>query len=129
VAKQIAGEPTRKQFAVAVELLQAVGVEPRLRILWALLHSERSVNELADHLGANGPAVSQHLARLRELGLVATRRQGNFIFYACDHPHVRAVVSEALSHAQQSPKRAKKPKRSGKPAKPTPAPTARRAKT
>lgn len=102
MTKQIPGEPSGKQFAAAVELLQAVGVEPRLRILWALLHSEHSVNELADHLKANGPAVSQHLAKLRELGLVTTRREGNFIFYACDHPQVRALVREALSHAQHA---------------------------
>jgi DNA-binding transcriptional ArsR family regulator len=108
-------EPSTTQFAAAVELLQAVGIEPRLRILWALLHSEHSVNELAVHLGANPPAVSQHLAKLRELGLVTTRRQGNFVFYACDHPHVRALVSEALSHAQRagqgtvSPRAGKRP--------------------
>jgi DNA-binding transcriptional ArsR family regulator len=92
-------EPSTTQFAAAVELLQAVGIEPRLRILWALLHSEHSVNELAVHLGANPPAVSQHLAKLRELGLVTTRREGNFVFYACDHPHVRALVSDALAGA------------------------------
>lgn len=111
MAKQVAGEPTGKQFAAAVELLEAVGVEPRLRILWALLHSEHSVNELAGHLGANAPAVSQHLAKLRELGLVTKRRQGNFIFYACDHPQVRAVVREALAHAQHGGRvKQKKPK-------------------
>jgi len=95
-------EPSGKQFAAAVELLQAVGVDPRLRILWALLHSEHSVNELADHLGANGPAVSQHLAKLRDLGLVTTRREGNFIFYSCDHPQVRALVREALFYARRT---------------------------
>ncbi len=67
-------------------MAHSLAVEPRLRILWAPLHSEHSVNELADHLNANPPAVSQHLARLRELELVTTRRQGNFIYYACDHP-------------------------------------------
>jgi DNA-binding transcriptional ArsR family regulator len=99
VSTQIDGEPSPEQFAAAVDLLRAVAVEPRLRILWALLHSEQSVNELADHLHAIPPSVSQHLARLRELNLVTTRRQGNFIFYACDNPHVRALAEEALSHA------------------------------
>ena len=105
--KQIVDEPTDKQFAAAVDLLQAVGVEPRLRILWALLHSEHSVNELADHLGAKPPAVSQHLAKLRELGLVTTRRQGNFIFYACESPHVRSIAKKALTHTQSTGRRIK----------------------
>ncbi|MBV9660994.1 MAG: hypothetical protein JO337_07545, partial [Acidimicrobiales bacterium] len=36
------------------------------------------------------------------LGLVTTRREGNFIFYSCDHPQVRALVREALSYAQRT---------------------------
>jgi DNA-binding transcriptional ArsR family regulator len=111
VATQIDREPSAQQFEAAVELLQAVGTEPRLRILWALLHSPHSVNQLAAHVGANPPAVSQHLAKLRELGLVTTRREGNFIFYACDHPHVRALVSEALSHTLHSRDRAENDRR------------------
>jgi DNA-binding transcriptional ArsR family regulator len=87
-------------FASATELLKALAVESRLRIIWALLHGEHSVNELADHVGANPSAVSQHLRQLRRLELVTTRRQGNFIFYSCDHAHVGALVAEALSHAQ-----------------------------
>jgi DNA-binding transcriptional ArsR family regulator len=100
VTAQIDQEPPGEWFVTAVDLLKAVAVEARLRILWALLHGEHSVNELADHVGANAPAVSQHLARLRELGVVTTRRQGNFHYYSCDHPHVRALVTEALSHAE-----------------------------
>jgi DNA-binding transcriptional ArsR family regulator len=120
-------EPSTTQFAAAVELLQAVGIEPRLRILWALLHSEHSVNELAVHLGANPPAVSQHLAKLRELGLVTTRREGNFVFYACDHPHVRALVSEALSHAQRSGRGAVGARSGQKPVPAAPAKSSKRA--
>jgi DNA-binding transcriptional ArsR family regulator len=121
VQAQIDVEPSTTQLAAAAELLQAVGIEPRLRILWALLHAEHSVNELAGHLGANPPAVSQHLAKLRELGLVTTRRQGNFVFYACDHPHVRALVSEAISHARQTGRGALSAREGTRPITPAPA--------
>jgi DNA-binding transcriptional ArsR family regulator len=97
---QIDHQPPKTWFAAATELLTALAVESRLRILWALLHGEHSVNELASHVGASPSAVSQHLRHLRRLALVTTRRQGNFIFYSCDHAHVRALVAEALSHAQ-----------------------------
>ncbi len=96
----IEDQPPAAWFAAAVELLKAVADEGRLRILWTLLHGEHSVNELADHVGANPSAVSQNLRQLRDLGLVTTRRQGNFIFYSCDHAHVRELAAEALSHAQ-----------------------------
>lgn len=97
---QTDAQPPDGWFISATDLLKALAVESRLRILWALLHGEHSVNELASHVGANPSAVSQHLRQLRQLGLVTTRRQGNFIHYSCDHPHVRALVGEALSHAQ-----------------------------
>jgi DNA-binding transcriptional ArsR family regulator len=97
---QIEDQPPDQWFSSAVDLLKAVAVEARLRILWALLHGEHSVNELAEHVGANASAVSQNLRQLRKLGLVTTRRQGNFIYYSCDHAHVRALATEALSHAQ-----------------------------
>jgi DNA-binding transcriptional ArsR family regulator len=99
---QIDAEPPDEWFAAAVDLLKAIAVETRLRILWALLHGEHSVNELAEHVGARAAAVSQHLGLLRELGLVTARREGNFIYYACDHPHVRALATQALSHAQHT---------------------------
>ncbi len=96
---QIDDQPPQEWFSVATDLLKALAVESRLRILWALLHGEHSVNDLADHVGASPSAVSQHLRQLRRLDLVTTRRQGNFIFYSCDHAHVQALVAEALSHA------------------------------
>ena len=97
---KIDANPSQEAFRSAATLLKAVAVEARLRILWALLHGEHSVNDLADHVGITPSAISQHLRQLRGLGLVSARRDGNFIFYSCDHPHVRAVATDALSHAQ-----------------------------
>lgn len=91
--------PTEGQVDRAVEMLSMVADPTRLRILWTLLHGEHSVNELADHLGARPPAVSQHLAKLRLGRLVSTRREGTRIFYLADNDHVRRLVEEALFHA------------------------------
>jgi DNA-binding transcriptional ArsR family regulator len=68
----------------------------RLKILWALLHSEHSVAELARHVGARPPAVSQQLAKLRAAGVVRVRRDGNRMFYAAEDVHVRHLVEQAL---------------------------------
>jgi DNA-binding transcriptional ArsR family regulator len=65
----------------------------RLRIVWSLVHDEHAVHELADHVGANPAAVSQHLARLRAEGVVRRRREGNFLFYSCEDRAVAAVAS------------------------------------
>src|SRR5262249_58560777 len=79
---------------------RTLGAErPRLHIVWALLHGEHSVNDLAVHVGVAPTAVSQHLAKLRLARLVRTRRDGNRIFYAAENEHILRLVTEALFHA------------------------------
>jgi DNA-binding transcriptional ArsR family regulator len=91
--------PTEEQVDLAVDTLKLLADGTRLRILWALLHGEHSVNRLADHIGAPPASVSQHLAKLRLARLVRTRREGNRIFYLADNSHLGSLVEEALFHA------------------------------
>jgi DNA-binding transcriptional ArsR family regulator len=99
VTTQIVGGPTSAQLEAATATLKLLADRTRLQIVWALLHGEHSVGELASHVGMAGPAVSQHLAKLRLAGLVTTRRDGNRIFYAAVNEHVLRLVTEALFHA------------------------------
>lgn len=91
--------PTDGQVGEAVDLLKLVADPTRLRILWALLHGEHSVNLLAEHVGAEPSAVSQHLGKLRLGHLVRTRRDGTHVYYVAQNDHVRRIVEEALFHA------------------------------
>ncbi|MDQ2728964.1 MAG: metalloregulator ArsR/SmtB family transcription factor [Actinomycetota bacterium] len=92
-------EPEDTQFGYAVETFKLLADNTRLRILWALLHGEHAVGELASHVGVNVPAVSQHLAKLRLTHLVKVRRDGNKVFYAAENAHVLRLVEEALFHS------------------------------
>jgi len=96
---QIAGTPSGPQVDRAVDTLKLVADPTRLRLLWALLHGEHSVNLLAEHIGAQPAAVSQHLAKLRLAHLVRTRREGTRVYYLAENDHVRRIVEEALFHA------------------------------
>jgi len=91
--------PSNGEFQSAVGMLKLLGDETRLRIIWALLDGEHSVNELAALVGAHPTGVSQHLAKLRLARLVRTRRDGTRIYYVADDAHVRRLVEEVLSHA------------------------------
>ncbi len=91
--------PEDAQVSEAVDILKLIADPTRLRILWALLHGEHSVNLLAEHVGAQPAAVSQHLAKLRLGHLVRTRREGTHVFYLAQNDHVRRIVEEALFHA------------------------------
>jgi len=96
---QIVESPTIAQLDAATATLKLLADRTRLHIVWALLHGEHSVGELASHVGVAGPAVSQHLAKLRLAHLVTTRRDGNRIFYSAVNEHVLRLVTEALFHA------------------------------
>ena len=92
-------EPGDVEFDVAAGVLKLLADPTRLKIVWALLHGEHSVNELADHVGARPPAVSQHLAKLRAADLVSTRRDGTRVFYAARNEHIEHLATEALLQA------------------------------
>jgi len=91
--------PTDDQVEQAVDTLKLVADPTRMRLLWVLLHGEHSVNLLAEHIGAQPAAVSQHLAKLRLAHLVRTRRAGTHVYYLAQNDHVRRIVEEALFHA------------------------------
>jgi DNA-binding transcriptional ArsR family regulator len=92
-------EPGDEQFVLAVDTFKLLADNTRLKILWSLLHGEHSVGDLAAHVGAQPPAVSQHLAKLRAAHLVRARRDGNRMFYAAQDAHVRDLVDQALRHS------------------------------
>ena len=79
--------------ADAAQLLKALGNEQRLLILCHLLDGELSVGELNQRVTLSQSALSQHLALLRELGLVATRREAQNVYYSLpDGPVVRVMA-------------------------------------
>ena len=99
MSAQVDKQPSEAEFEAAAETLKLLADPTRLRVMWALLHGEHSVNALADHVGVRPPAVSQHLAKLRLAGLVRTRRDGNHIFYAAENEHIERLAAEALLQA------------------------------
>ena len=65
----------------AAGLLTALANAHRLAILCELVEGERSVGALVEAVGLTQSALSQHLAKLRAAGIVATRRDAQTIYY------------------------------------------------
>jgi DNA-binding transcriptional ArsR family regulator len=91
--------PTDDQVAFATDSFRMLADPTRVKILWVLLHGESSVAHLADLVGANPTAVSQHLAKLRLAKLVRVRREGTCAFYSANDEHVTSLLTEAFEHA------------------------------
>lgn len=66
----------------ASQLLTLLANPQRLRILCALQEGEQSVTALGDVVDLSQSALSQHLAKLREAGIVSTRREAQSIYYS-----------------------------------------------
>ena len=69
----------------AATLLRLLANEKRLMILCQLADGEMAVGEIQSHVNLSQSALSQHLALLRTEGIVATRREGQAVFYRLGH--------------------------------------------
>ncbi len=76
------GEAMRLHAADASRVLKALANEKRLLLLCQLVEGECSVGELNARVDLSQSALSQHLAVLRDEGLVTTRREAQTIYYA-----------------------------------------------
>ena len=76
----------------AAKFLKLLAHRDRLKVLCGLVAGELSVGEIEAQVGASQSSVSQHLARLREEGIVKTRRDGRQIFYSIADPTVLGVI-------------------------------------
>lgn len=91
-------DPTEFEIGEATRVLKLMADPTRLKIIWALLHGEHSVNALAEHLGVQPAAVSQHLAKLRLARMVRVRHEGTRVFYKVEDAHLERLATEAVFH-------------------------------
>jgi DNA-binding transcriptional ArsR family regulator len=86
----------------AAAFLTLMGNEKRLMIMSQLIDNELSVGTIADRVSLSQSALSQHLAKLRNFGLVETRRDRQMIYYSCRSDAVRELL-EMLAERFQEP--------------------------
>ena len=82
----------RTSAGEACALLKTMANQDRLLLLCHLIDHERNVSELEEVTGVRQPTLSQQLGVLREEGLVATRREGKYIYYSLANPAVIRIM-------------------------------------
>jgi DNA-binding transcriptional ArsR family regulator len=92
---------------VKATLFRVLGHPARVRILELLRDGERSVGALQAELGLDSGGTSQHLAALRRVGVVQSRREGTTVFYRVDDGRVfdmlaagRDIITRSLGVQQ-----------------------------
>lgn len=87
-------EELERKAAEAASLLKLLANENRLLILCRLVVAgEMSVGDLADAVDLSQSALSQHLAKMRGDGLVATRREAQTVFYHIADPNAARLLA------------------------------------
>lgn len=83
-----------KKAGDVAQTLKAIGNASRLMVLCKLVeHGERTVGDLIADVGLSQSALSQHLARMREEGLVAFRRESQTLWYRIADSRTEALLA------------------------------------
>ena len=87
------GIPDEATIDKMENLLNIASDSTRLKILYAISDSEKSVSEIVDLVGASQSLVSHQLQVLRKAHLVSTRKNGTHVFYSLDDDHVNRLLT------------------------------------
>lgn len=82
-----------QQAQEAELLLKQLANAHRLMIACQLIDGEKNVSELSDIIGLSQSAISQHLAKMRDGGLVTHERRGQMVYYSLSSMEARALLS------------------------------------
>jgi len=86
--------------AHVAELFRAFSDTSRVMILSALLDGEKNVSTLAGLVGVSESAVSHHMRGLRQMHLVAARRNGKEVYYRMDDQHIITLFQQGVEHVR-----------------------------
>jgi DNA-binding transcriptional ArsR family regulator len=101
VARHVRTDPV---YVVKAQLFRVLGHPVRIRMLELLSEKERTVGEIQAELSLDSSGTSQHLAALRQQGVLESRRAGTSVYYRIRDPRVsqllavaRQILTSALS--------------------------------
>lgn len=83
------------------ELFKTFGDSTRIKILYVLFDSERSVGDIADMLNMTQSAISHQLKILKQAHLIKSRREGKAMLYSLDDEHVKTIIAMGKEHIEE----------------------------
>lgn len=82
-----------EDIQLASQAIKAIAHPLRLKILCVLGDQEISVQDIVEHVGTSQSNISQHLAILRDKGVLSTRKEANKVFYRIGDLRTLKLVS------------------------------------
>ena len=88
-------------LTILSDTFQILANPTRLKIVDALSKRELCVCDLAAVVGASQSAVSHHLRQLRQMRIVAYRKDGKMAYYRLDDEHIASILAIGLAHVRE----------------------------
>ena len=89
-------ELNKKQLERAIKGVQGIAHPVRLMILYALSKEELSFNDLSDFTGVSQSVTSQHLSKMKDSGILESRKESNKVFYYVKDNKYRELVKNIV---------------------------------
>lgn len=70
----------------------------RVKVLYQLMDGEKCVGDIAEGVGISQSATSHQLRFLKQMGVVAGRREGKSVFYRLIDGHIETILSTGMEH-------------------------------
>lgn len=93
--------PDEQQLLDLSEFFKVFGDSTRIKILYVLSQSEMCVCDIATLLQMGQSAISHQLRVLKQMRLVAFRREGKTVFYRLADAHIQTILAQGMEHISE----------------------------
>lgn len=89
---KIKTELSKQQLDQAIKGMQGIAHPIRLLILYTLAKEEKTVGQLVELLGTSQSAASQHLSKMKNNGILESRKVSNLVYYSLKDPKYKDLI-------------------------------------
>lgn len=88
----------KKDVENVSKIFSMLGEPARMKIVLSLMEGELCVYHICEITGAKQSATSQHLRKLKDCGIIKSRKEANQVLYSLSDEHVVTIINTALIH-------------------------------
>lgn len=96
--KRVQESVKNETFSPVVTMFKALADETRLKIAYALTtEQELCVCDVSHIIGSSVATASHHLRQLKQAGVAKSRKDGKWVFYSLQSPHIAAFIQYSFT--------------------------------
>ena len=98
VSDTLSKMPKNETMTNLANFFKIMGDSTRCKLLFALLQNEMCVCDLANVLSMTKSSISHQLSKMKDVGLVKSRKSGKTVYYSLDDDHIAEIFEVGLEH-------------------------------